>query len=215
MRICGIYKIQSIIKPNRIYVGSSIVMNRRIIDHKHNLRYNKHKNIKLQNHVNKYGLNDLVFSILELCNENNIIQKEQYYLDLLNPYFNICKVAASTLGKVPSAKQKESIKLCHTKKANEKRRQTRLLLGLHLSQETKDKIRLKALNRPKTNETIQNMINSSHNKLILQYSLENNFIKRWHCTKCASKELKIYETNIRECCKNKRKTAGGFIWKYV
>ena len=40
-----------------------------------------------------------------------------------------------------------------------------------------------------------------------------NKIKEFKSTVEASKELKIY--NISECCNGKRKTAGGFIFKFV
>ena len=49
---------------------------------------------------------------------------------------------------------------------------------------------------------------------IIQYDLQNNFIKEWESMKIASKKLNICRTNISECCRNLRKTAGGYIWKY-
>ena len=70
--ISGIYKIQSKIKPERIYIGSAVNMSNRIIKHKQDLKKNIHCNNKLQNHYNKYGLADLIFSILMSCS------KEEY-----------------------------------------------------------------------------------------------------------------------------------------
>ena len=55
MIISGIYKIQSIIKPERCYIGSAVNIQKRWRDHKRELRNNKHSNKKLQNHCNKYG----------------------------------------------------------------------------------------------------------------------------------------------------------------
>lgn len=46
---------------------------------------------------------------------------------------------------------------------------------------------------------------------VYQYSLNNIFIKKWESMRLAEQELKI--RHINECCKGKRKTAGGFIWK--
>lgn len=41
-----------------------------------------------------------------------------------------------------------------------------------------------------------------------------NFIKNWNSAKNAAEVLKINPQNISNCCKNKLKTAGGYIWKY-
>jgi len=66
--------------------------------HLSDLRKNKHHSRKLQRHYNKYGEDDLVFNILELCMPAFLIVREQDYLNKLKPYFNICKIAGSSLG---------------------------------------------------------------------------------------------------------------------
>jgi len=67
MKISGIYKIQSKIKPERIYIGSANNIGKRRTNHLHKLRYGIHHAIKLQNHYNKYGVNDLIFETIEEC----------------------------------------------------------------------------------------------------------------------------------------------------
>ena len=99
MRIPGIYKIQSITFPDRIYIGSAIDMDRRWTYHKTRLNKGVHENSKLQNHVSKYGINDLVHSVLHVCADEELIIAEQFFIDSYNPYFNICKIAWSTLGR--------------------------------------------------------------------------------------------------------------------
>lgn len=49
---------------------------------------------------------------------------------------------------------------------------------------------------------------------ILQYDLEGNFIKEWESVREAAKSLGMSHGNISCVLKKKRKTAGGFIWKY-
>lgn len=46
----------------------------------------------------KYGYSNFKLEILEYCDVPNVIEREQYYLDLLNPEYNILKTAGSTLG---------------------------------------------------------------------------------------------------------------------
>ena len=40
-------------------------------------------------------------------------------------------------------------------------------------------------------------------------------IKTWDSAKDVEIKINIHNSAICNCCKNKRKTAGGYIWKYV
>jgi group I intron endonuclease len=98
-RISGVYKIQSKVKPNRIYIGSAVNIHRRWWDHLHRLKENVHENPKLQNHYNKYGKTDLIFSIIISCEKDVLLETEQFFIDAYKPWFNICKKAGSVLGR--------------------------------------------------------------------------------------------------------------------
>lgn len=54
---------------------------------------------------------------------------------------------------------------------------------------------------------------NTHNKPVSQFTLGNVFIKTYDSMKKASEENEIY--HIVDCCKNKRNSAGGYIWKYT
>ena len=45
--------------------------------------------------------------------------------------------------------------------------------------------------------------------------MDGNFIKSWVSATIAMQELNIHKSNITACCKKRKKSAGGFIWKYV
>lgn len=51
-------------------------------------------------------------------------------------------------------------------------------------------------------------------KAIVQYDKKMNKIKEWESIAQANLQTKISRTNISECCLNKRKTAGGYVWKF-
>ena len=53
-----------------------------------------------------------------------------------------------------------------------------------------------------------------HSIKIEQYDLEGNFIKQWDSVKEAEMFYKISTGSISKVCKGKRKTAGGYKWKY-
>lgn len=55
---------------------------------------------------------------------------------------------------------------------------------------------------------------NKQSKRVLQYDLEGNLIKIWDCVREIERKLNIPNTNICDCCKGKRKTAGGYIWRY-
>jgi len=97
----GIYKITNKIN-GKFYIGSTsnkLGFNKRWQKHKRELNINKHSNLHLQNAWNKYGETSFSFEILETCEKEKCIEKEQFYIDTLNPQYNICKIAGSTLGK--------------------------------------------------------------------------------------------------------------------
>lgn len=54
-----------------------------------------------------------------------------------------------------------------------------------------------------------------NNKIpVLQYDLNDNFIREWSSSSDAMKKLKIDSSGIIKCCRNKLKKAGGYKWKY-
>ena len=46
----------------------------------------------------KYGYSVFSLEILEYCEALEAISREQYYLDLLKPEYNVLKIAGSSLG---------------------------------------------------------------------------------------------------------------------
>lgn len=106
----GIYKIQSIQKPDKIYIGSAIDIKERWNRHISELRKERHGNRHLLHHFKKYGENDLIFSVVAYCEPKKLLEREQYYLDLFIPAFNICANAGSRFGVVATFATREKIK---------------------------------------------------------------------------------------------------------
>ena len=57
-------------------------------------------------------------------------------------------------------------------------------------------------------------INNHNATPILQFDKKGKFIKEYKCEIEAIKELGVNSNHIPEVCNGKRKTFGGFIWKY-
>jgi group I intron endonuclease len=98
----GIYKIINKIN-GKYYVGSSknIIGNfGRWYKHKYYLNKNKHPNSHLQNSWNEYGENNFEWTIVELCEESDLLKIEQKYLDEANLNKNLCYNKTFLAGRV-------------------------------------------------------------------------------------------------------------------
>ena len=84
-QICGVYKIINTVN-GKIYVGSSKDIQKRWYQHKSKLNENQHGNSYLQNAWNKYGSKSFSFEIIEECNPEIQFEREQFYLNELNPF---------------------------------------------------------------------------------------------------------------------------------
>lgn len=77
---CGIYQIKN--KSNqKVYIGSSINIKNRLYKHLWLLKKNKHDNIHLQNSFNEYGEDCFEFSLVENCEYDELISRENYYIN--------------------------------------------------------------------------------------------------------------------------------------
>jgi AraC-like DNA-binding protein len=71
-------------------------------DHVFRLKHNIHHNKHLQNHVNKYGIGDLKFEILETCLPKFAVGLETYWTNMLGTIkngFNVCLPVPNLMGK--------------------------------------------------------------------------------------------------------------------
>ena len=143
MRLAGVYMIQSRVKPDRIYIGSSNNIQKRWSEHRYGLRANRNASPKLQRHFNKYGEEDLVFSIITSCPADQLAAQEQYFIDCYNPWFNIMPNARSASGFKLSEEARRKIS-----EANSRR---------PISEETKEKMRVANTGKHHTEESRSKM----------------------------------------------------------
>jgi len=109
--------------------------------------------------------------------------------------------------------------------------ETRKKIGIassNRSEESKNKSRESAKNRPKevnirisntlkgrkqSAEQIENAAKTRY-KSVIQMDMENNFIKEWASPIEASQELGFNAERIRRCCRKIRNSYKKFKWKY-
>lgn len=57
-------------------------------------------------------------------------------------------------------------------------------------------------------------VNNVRSTVVLQFSKDGEFIKKWDCINDIKRELGINVSNIPSCCKGKIKHTSGYIWRY-
>lgn len=150
----GVYKIMNNAN-GKCYIGSSIDLHQRRLQHFAALKYNKHINKHLQNAYNKYGVDAFDFSILEVVEITDnikevLLSREQFWIDNINPEYNILPVAGSTLGyhHTEETKKKISETMTGVKKSEEHAKHIReAQKGRKLTEEHKAKLSKAAKHR--------------------------------------------------------------------
>lgn len=226
----GVYSISfKNSKNKKIYVGSASQTKAKIKSatgfysrwrqHIWQLKNNKHDSPKLQNAFNKYGEQNIVFSILALCEPENCITKEQELIDKFDSYnngYNLRPNANNNLG----FKQTEFFFKAHydkykkirdsyyedIKKLYDENKTTREISSiLKISRGVIGKVF-------KENNIKSKDITFYTKKIIFQYNIDGNFIKEWeNINKCGS-DLKIHTASIRDVLNGRCKHAKGFYF---
>lgn len=107
----GIYKITD--QKGRIYIGSSVNIEKRFEQHKKSFISATHVNKKLRDYYKKYGESAYSYEVVEQCDVAELLIREQYYIDNLNPFYNINKSATkppSWSGKNHKAETKQKMR---------------------------------------------------------------------------------------------------------
>ena len=92
----GIYMWTNLKNGNR-YIGSSIDLSSRFLKYFNKNALEKN-NMLISLALIKYKIENFSLDILEYCSKNDTIKREQYYLGVYNPVYNILKTAGSSLG---------------------------------------------------------------------------------------------------------------------
>ena len=110
IKIIGIYSITNKIN-NKKYIGYSIDIKRRWATHKRNLKNNKHENDHLQKAYNKYGENAFKYQIVEECTQEELKNKEKYWIafyDSKNNGYNMSEGGDGILNPTEDVRKKIS-----------------------------------------------------------------------------------------------------------
>lgn len=216
----GIYKWTNKL-TNDIYVGQSKSLAKRFINY-FNLSYLKNREtLVISRALIKYGYSNFSLEILEYCEIANLTEREQFYLDKLNPKYNTLKIAGSSSGYKHTEETKnkisQSLKGVYVKEKSAlfgrtHTEETKLLMSLNKtkennplfgkthSDETKELIRQKALGRKHSEETLLKMSSSKGYPVYIyeKYDSEGfNLIGSFVSIRRAAKFLEISSNTVR------------------
>ena len=155
----GIYKITS--PSGRVYIGQSIDIERRF---RHYKRMICKEQIKIHNSLLKYGVDAHIFEVLELCDTEQLNNRERHYQDLYDSVangLNLLYVKSEHFNGGHSEESKK--KISDSLKGRKLSEEHKYKIGLNnsrrgMSDETKEKHRLGRLGKKASPETIQKQI---------------------------------------------------------
>jgi predicted GIY-YIG superfamily endonuclease len=189
MKTYEVYKITNLVN-NKLYIG--------ITNQGFKTRWYKHcsdsihgSEFPLHNALRKYGIDNFSVEVLEVCETiDQLKQQERYWITELK-----------------SRTTENGYNLTDGGDGT---------FGRKHSDETKDKIRQKTLDRCLDENFIKVLRNTRFkNKEIAQYDLEGNFITTFISASEAARIMKVSRSSICNCALGQSSNSKGYIWKYT
>lgn len=189
----GIYRFVNTVTGD-YYIGSSSDLNRRRLQHLNSLRKNKHHSYRFQKAWNDYGEIQFDYEILEELEiiedlKNQLFDREQYWINIIEPEYNILPAAGSTLGyhHTEETKQKISKTTTGVKKSKEHAK--------HISEGQRGKTITKE-HKEKLSQSAKNRKSMSHHSIISIDGIIYNSLKE------ASERTGVKYNTIQKRLKN-------------
>lgn len=213
--ISGIYCITI---NNKKYVGSSINISRRIIQHKSDLNKNKHCNKYLQSAFNKHK--NFSFNILEEC--SNLIERELYYIKKLNAEYNLQDPITHFNTKEVYQFNKNGTLICKYENVVEASKKVKLSISniIHAAQPN-EKLTKTAGGYYWSYNSICPFYNDNRKTTIHLYNLEGKYLKSYNSVEelrmeCFPKRsYQSFASVVNRICSYKTCSLEGFRFSYI
>lgn len=229
IKVSAIYRITCLVTGS-VYIGSSKDLYKRFRQYK---QPNGSISKDIKESIQTYGIDNHEIRIM--CEfDSNIPRKELYIYEdafillyvnrlgedkILNSRCNDYKKWTSTEFKLTrKCKETTKQKISNSnkgknigKKASDisRKKISDARKGMKFTYEHKQRLREKSSQKGKFGK------NHNKSKRVIQYSKDDIFIKLWDSIVDVERELGIGVSHISSVCKGKRKTTGGFKWKYA
>ena len=159
-------------------------------------RYKRNKHF--YSAIKKYGWDNFLHEILfENLTKEDAEEKE---IELIAKYNSTDKNYGYNILKGGNAPSEETIKRYRIAQQN-------------MSAETKRKISMSKMGH-EVSEEARRRLSEAHSVSVVKYSMDGVFIKKYNSFAEAANDNNLSMTAISNCCRNKTKSSGGFIWRY-
>lgn len=222
-KTCGIYKITNKIL-DKSYIGQSIHIEDRWKEH----LWGK-GNADLYVDFHKYGVENFAFEILEICSKEQLLEREKYWIALYDTYENgynmndggdNSRFAIAKTKKTVYCYDLEGNFITEYESLNEAERQT----GINNSNISRA---IRTCGRTQqymwSYEKLPSLTKYKRKmgklpdktKKVGQFSKDGILLQTYNSLKEAKEKTGISDTSISQVCHQKRKSAGGFLWKFM
>jgi len=202
----GIYMLTNKINKKK-YIGRAIDLNKRINRYfqESYLNNKKYRNYYIVKAIKKYGITNFIISILEYTNNSRLelIKREQYYIDNLNPEYNILRKAGNSLGYKHSLETKLKISLINKGRKLNLEAKKRISFGLKMSSLVGHKHRL-ATKLKLSKIAKERNFHPKEGLEIIVKDMTTGFIKEYKSIREAARDLKADTRSIRSRIPNKK-----------
>lgn len=172
------------------YVGCSLDLRRRLLQYYNVNRLLNEKSMLINLALLKYGYHNFIFTILEICDMNNLFSREKHFFEVYSPEYNILKT--------PGSPDRGS--------------------GWKHSEATYEKMCISASKRSKSPEYLANLSKSQYSSIKVEVTdLERNTSTVYHAIKAAARALDIDKRYIEHYIylKQDKPVLGRFTFKLV
>jgi group I intron endonuclease len=213
----GIYRWVNL-ENSKSYVGSAVHITKRFRDYSSKAYAERYSVSSLIcKALCKHGTANFTYEVLEYCEKSVLLEREQYYLDLLKPEYNILATAGSILGykhtEVSLAKMRGRVfseahiaRLTgHLVSDETRQRISEALTGRVRSDEFKSKLRFVSSNK---SEGHRAKISAANGTKVLVTNLESGITLEYVSMRAAARELDCSVNTIRRHIKSNKPIRG-------
>lgn len=225
----GIYKITNKIN-GKFYIGQSVDIERRFMEHK--TPHGTITSIKLA--MRKYGKENFLFEVIEECSDEDLNEREMYWIATLKPQYNRCSGGTGSKNHHVSKETREELSLksrVYWDRLPDEKKQAILNnltgppVGHSVSEETREKLRAANLGKKQSRNTVEKrkktvaemkkngyvQTNSGHKKKVI--CKETGVV--YESVKAVAESICCTASHVTHCLKDGSKTCKGFHFEYV
>ena len=214
----GIYKIENLIN-GKVYIGQSINTSARWLAHKEVLSMPSHAyELKkpLYKDMNKYGIENFKFEIIEECDKEKLNEKEIYWIKKYNSYYfdnnsngyNLTRGGEASINSYTEEEIQLIIDLWHSGKS----------VGQIVKETGKSNSVIIGYLKDRTNYTPEEgrrrgiNLSTHGEKVVNQYDIKGNFIQQFPSLRSAAKYMNSDPSLIGKVANGKLRQLNGYIY---